>query len=142
MLCCNRKPVGTSLGMAILASISLSGCGGTDGVTRGSVEGTVRVDGTPVEQGTISFVPAEGTKGPAAYGVITNGKYALTASDRGPVVGRHKVQIEAFCHLGKKNPEGEPIKEQVVPERFNSQTTLVMEVTKGQNKRDFDLQTK
>ena len=136
------RSFGVWLTLLFLFAVWTTGCGPADGVSRGSVEGTVLVGGTPAEQGTISFIPTEGTKGPASYGVITNGKYALTAGDRGPVVGKHKVQIEAFRHLGRINHDGQPVMDQIVPETHNVQSTIVVEITKGQNKRDFDIKTK
>lgn len=126
-----------------MATGLVCGCGGGDRVPRGGIEGSVSFDGTPVEQGTISFVPAEGTKGPATYATITNGRYAIAAEDRGPVVGKHRVKIEAFRDMGKKHPvKGVPLLEQVVPARFNTTTTLVVEINQGRNVRDFELRSK
>lgn len=87
------------------------GCGGPSGphVERGSVSGTVTVDGKPVPHGTISFVPdkSAGAKGPMAGATIVDGKYA-TPSGKGPVVGANIVRISAFDQDPSKavNPEG------------------------------------
>jgi len=126
---------------AILLAVSTPGCRDSD-AQRGTVEGTVTFNGTAVERGTISFIPTAGTRGPATYAAIENGKYSVTARNRGPVVGKHKVQIEAFRDMGKKHPTGAPLLEQVIPKKYNSQTTLVVAVAEGQNRHDFDLKSK
>jgi hypothetical protein len=119
----------------------MAGCGGSD-IARGSVEGKVTLDGTDVEKGTITFLPTAGTIGPDTYGTILNGKYSVMSDDRGPIVGKHRVRIEAMRYMGKKHPTGAPLEEQVVPEKFNKQTTLVVEITKGNNHHDFALTSK
>jgi hypothetical protein len=82
----------------LLALVCLTGCGG---VKRVPVSGTVMLDGKPLADGTISFVPDE-SKGnnvrAACIGHVTSGSYELqsigvTASDSGPgvVAGSYKV---------------------------------------------------
>lgn len=130
------------LACVALLAVSATGCGRSDSLNAGAVEGTVTLDGVPLEEGTISFTPTAGTVGPAAYGGIINGKYAIAAAPRGPVLGKHKVQIEAYRDLGEKSNDGTPIKEQVVPEQYNRLTTLVADVAKGTATLNFDLKSK
>ncbi len=127
--------------VAILAAVSANGCRDAGG-PRGSVEGKVTFDGTPVERGTISFLPTAGTVGPATYATIENGCYAVTAENRGPVPGKQRVQIEAFRDLGKKHRDGDPLLEQVIPQKYNTASTLVVEIVQGRNTHDFDLTSK
>jgi hypothetical protein len=70
---------------------------------------------------------------------IANGSYSIAAGDRGPVVGKHKVGIEAYRDAGTVDDGGAPLKDQIVPAKYNKETTLVVEVTKGSNTHDFDL---
>lgn len=65
---------------------SLAGCG----QSTGSVEGEVTYDGQPVENGTITFLPADG-KGPQVGGKILNGRYTVADVPPGPKV----VQVDA-----------------------------------------------
>jgi hypothetical protein len=123
----------------LLAAVFLVGCGGTDGLSRCSVSGKVTLDGAPVEEGSITFVPTEGTSGPMAFGEIADGEYAISADERGPVVGKHKVQIEAYRDSGTKDSGGAPLKDQVVPAKYNTQTTLVVEIAEGSGTHNFDL---
>jgi hypothetical protein len=122
-----------------LAVAILVGCGSSDGTNRGSVTGKVTLDGQPVQEGSIVFTPTAGTTGPMSFVQIANGSYSIAAGDRGPVVGKHKVGIEAYRDAGTVDDGGAPLKDQIVPAKYNKETTLVVEVTKGSNTHDFDL---
>src|SRR5262245_25920513 len=87
----------------LVAAFSLAaagGCGGSDGPQRAAVEGTVNFDGEPVLEGTITFIPAEGTEGPTAGGAIDNGQFKISA-ELGPVVGKQSVAITGQRKTGK-----------------------------------------
>ena len=60
------------------------GCGGSSNTA--AVDGTVTVGGVPVESGSITFNPIEGTSGHSAGGVIESGRYSILATD-GPMIG-------------------------------------------------------
>jgi len=116
----------------------VAGCGG-DG--RVKISGTVTLDGVPIETGTISFHPADGA-GPTAESLISEGRYALQVA-----VGKKKVAIEGYKVVGQEHvfpddptsplaPKTEPI----VPEKYNTQTTLTFDVSEAVEDADFDLQ--
>lgn len=61
---------------AFALSITLAvGCGG-----KGTVSGTVTLDGTPLPAGTIAIIPSNG---PGGVGPIQDGKYSLTKISTG-----------------------------------------------------------
>jgi hypothetical protein len=68
-----------------LAAALAAGCGSAAGVS-----GEVTYDGQPVEDGRITFLPADG-KGPSVGAPITGGKYTLDGIAPGPKV----VKVEA-----------------------------------------------
>lgn len=69
-----------------------AGCGGQSGPKRWAVQGTVKFQsGTPVD-GSISFLPAEGHKGPAANGAIKGGRFSIPQAE-GPTSGKHQVIV-------------------------------------------------
>ena len=75
---------------------------------RAAVHGHVTVAGKPIEQGSISFVPIDGNKGPTAGGVIGNGRVLhpgqARAGDR-PESGEY----QRHAPTGRKVPsEGNP----------------------------------
>ncbi len=69
------------------------GCGDSVSLNQ-PISGTVTIDGTPIESGSISFLPERGTDGPAATTTISSGKYQFTNAN-GPYTGGHQVMIGA-----------------------------------------------
>lgn len=79
----------------VLVAVSAAGCSGGDGLARVAVSGSVTIDGEPVPNGVVRFKPAEGTEGPMANTMITDGRYDIPA-DQGPVAGNYTVQVQAY----------------------------------------------
>lgn len=128
---------------------TLAGCAGASGPERASVSGTVKLDGVPVEQGTISFIPTGPKGGPTSGDVIEKGNYSIAATG-GPILGDHKVEIRALKKTGKQikvmppavSPTGfvdETV--EAVPAKYNSSSTLTQTLKSGHNKFDFDLKS-
>lgn len=133
--------------LLILFSLVSQGCSGrTDGLSRGSVRGRIQLDGTPIEQGHISFYPIRDTKGPVVGGSISAGKYSLSSST-GPVIGWNRLEISWKRKTGRKVPAGSPrpagsmVDEitEAVPEKYNTESTLEHEVKAGKNVFNLDL---
>jgi hypothetical protein len=121
-----------------------SGCGGGGG-DRGAVSGMVKLDGKPIEQGSILFTPVQGVHGSVTGGEIENGRYELTGKN-GPALGRNRVEIRAMRKTGKMvqkpfAPAGTLVPEKVeaVSPRFNTNTTLTVEIQEGDNTADFEV---
>lgn len=143
-----------SIGLLCLLVLD-SGCSRPAGPERFAVRGEVTVNGEPLAQGVIRFIPDSGTKGPAAAGTIENGTYAI---DRrvGPVQGTYKVEIEQQPHTdfaiddeagyaqAYQATKGRPIPPQPLPPRYNRQTELRALVTddKEFNRFDYHLELK
>ncbi len=120
--------------MLLVASVAF-GCGGSDQIQRAAVEGTVMVDGQPLTEGTITFLPEQSTKGTLARGTIKDGKYQLSATE-GPVVGNHRVEITSMKKTGKTiSVEGVDTEEiiQSIPDLYNLASTLKAEIKSGTN---------
>lgn len=83
----------------VLFALYVASCSGDVGPERVAVHGAVRLDGAPLPAGQIRFIPTEGTSGPAAAAEIKDGEFAFTEDD-GPIVGTHRVEIEATDYLG------------------------------------------
>lgn len=128
------------------------GCGGgPDGPERVGVTGTVTFDGSPIEQGSIVFIPADGHSGPSAGGIINGGQYQIE-SDNGPVPGPHRVEIRATRVSGTTTVKGvdgtngglsgggtfETI-EMYIPEKYNAKSTLQEEVRDDESPLNFEL---
>ena len=142
------RPLSLILSVASIA-IFANGCGGQSGIERPAVSGMVLLDGQPIESGTISFVPAPGTKGPTAGGIIKSGKYSIVEGD-GAAVGTARVEISSskmtgkMIEVGSPMPPGTKIEETVeaVPAKYNKSSTLTVDIKAGANTHDFDLMSK
>jgi hypothetical protein len=129
-----------------MASVAIAGCSGgnTDKLARVTVQGKVTIDGTPLDEGLITFVPS-GFEGPPAGAPIKDGAYAIARQD-GPIAGLHMVSVYSRMPTGKKTPDPEDrtvlIEERVetIPAKYNVKTELKADVKKeGENRFDFDL---
>jgi hypothetical protein len=127
--------------LTLLPLLTVFGCGGPD--NRAEISGTVRLNGTPLATGSISFVPTEGTTGPSSGGLITDGKYHVPRA-KGVAVGKNRVSILSVMKTGRRiadlRGELEDEKVQVVPRKYNEESELICTVKSGSNQLDFDLQ--
>jgi len=118
------------------------GCGGGND-NRALVTGKVLLDGVPVKQGVITFIAENG---PTAGAMISEGTYS-TVVGNGPMVGKNRVRISSPQSTGKKIPVGSPAPEgtmveetkEAIPTKYNTSTTLLVDVVPGRNQHDFDL---
>lgn len=126
------------------------GCGRGNGPIRVAVAGDVAVDGTPIAEGSILFIPAPGTKGPVAGASITGGRYSIAAA-KGPCVGPYRVEIHGSQKTGRRvkvagpqGPASSIVDEiiEIVPAKYNTQSTLVADLKAGKNRLDFAIATK
>jgi hypothetical protein len=123
----------------VIACVLLAGC---EGSKFADVAGTVTLDGEPIADGSITFIPSDGQT-PTAGGKIKDGKYAASVP-----IGTMKVAISYPKVSGTKklydtpdSPVGYLYKE-AVPARYNEQTELVLEVKAGRNTKDWELTAK
>lgn len=112
--------------VAMLGLLCIVGCGG--GIERHRVSGTVTFDDQPVERGEVSFVPDDPALAPEG-GVIRDGKYSFEA-----VAGKKTVRIRGSRRLPPQpqdDPESGPLYEDFIPARYNTDSTLKVEVEPG-----------
>jgi hypothetical protein len=106
-----------------------------------TVTGIVRLDGDPLEHGSIRFVPVKGTPGSDAGAVIRLGKYSIP---KGLTVGKYKVEIQGARKVpGKKTRDliSDELRDDEVPIEF-AEFDQIREVGPGPNPLDFDLKEK
>lgn len=137
--------------LAAVLTLLVAGCGAADGPQRVPIQGTVLLGGQPLECGMIRFIPMATTKGPAAVAIINEGAYQLSDED-GPVVGTHRVEIEATNFVGfdiddeqayaaRVAKAGPRINKDPIPERYHRRSTLTVEI-KADDDRTFDFDLK
>lgn len=77
----------------------LVGCGGSGGVERFGVAGTVTFEGKPVPFGSVKIEPdrKKGGSGPAGFAQIRDGKFDTAESGRGSVKGPMLVTVQGVA---------------------------------------------
>lgn len=136
--------------LLLLVVTLLAASAGCNGGKLTVVQGSVTVNGQPLESGAISLTPISG-QGAAAGAEISQGKFEIRAS--GLTAGEYSAAINAFRRTGKKTWDGmgderAPASqkhyveetEQYLPAKYNAQTELTATLLAGQvNQLKFDL---
>ena len=129
------------------ALVVLGGCS-DDPLGRRAISGTVKVDGTALANGDISFQPVEG-QATSAGDRITEGKFSVPR-DKGLAPGKYRVEVHAptpgtGAQIDESALPGDipaPPKELIPPE-WNTASTQTIDVRKqGPFVFDFDIPTK
>jgi hypothetical protein len=128
-------------GAALVAALALAGCGGGKDA---DVSGTVTVNGELVEEGAITFIPADG-QGPTTGGAIKGGKYAVKKVPLGLMkvkISKPKFVREKELYPGQKNSPKQAVMAEDLPARYSDdeKTELRYEVHSGSNTKDFPLE--
>ncbi len=115
----------------------LFGCSG--GSDRKAVEGTVTLDGKPLEKGYVSFRPQQGTKSPSGGANVVNGEFSIDP-ERGLLPGKFRVEITASRPTGRQIPDrltGKmmPFEEQYIPAKYNNESKLETEIGADEPRR-------
>lgn len=133
------------------------GCSDSDpmSVERASVSGTVTLDGQPLQAGAIVFqsdrqLPDGDSV--TAFGFIENGAYRIDLDD-GPAVGSARVEfrpkplqreeLEDVVDQAAKSQSRRSLQMEIVkiPEKYGEASTLLVEMSPGQNRHDFQLES-
>ena len=124
--------------IAIMCVSSLVGCGGDPNL--GDVSGKITLNGEPLGDALVTFSPTntQGV-GRTTYGKTgSDGMYHMVVSDNkdGAFIGENLVRVKT----GDSKNDGSLIKE-VVPAIYNSKSKVLVEVKKGSNTFDFELES-
>ncbi|QDU36291.1 hypothetical protein Mal4_05750 [Maioricimonas rarisocia] len=129
--------------LPVVLLLTGAGCtGSSDAPALGRVSGTVTLNGEPLPDATVVFVPEKGRSSIAV--TDESGEYSLqyTNDKAGAVVGQHTVRIttgvEGFEGEGGQGREARPER---VPPHYNSVSELKEEVASGSSTIDFDLKS-
>lgn len=141
-----------------LVAMLVVGCG-PKGPELASVTGKVTLDGTPVTNGLVTFVPVGGGR-PATGKTDANGQYTLVGVDgKGALLGQHRVTVttvkEAAAVTEMRSDSPEYAKQAMpdpsdydtakvvepIPARYNANSELTFEVKAGSNVIDLELKS-
>ncbi|MEX0792003.1 MAG: carboxypeptidase regulatory-like domain-containing protein [Pirellulaceae bacterium] len=130
--------------LGLCAMVSVAGCGGGGETSDlGKVGGQVTLNGKPLEEATLEFVPEQGGR-PSIGTTDADGNYTMLyrADSPGALIGPHLVRITS--QRSQSGGEGgEPLVQaqpERVPQAYNDKTTLKVEVKQGSNTHDFTLE--
>lgn len=125
------------------ALVSLALAAGCDsGPAVGTVNGEVTLDGQPLAEGRVQFTPLDG-KGQTAGDMIKDGKFKLEVP-----VATMKVEIYASKVIGQRKlydtPTSPtvPVSVDIVPAKYNTNSTFVLEVKRGQQDAKYAVTSK
>ncbi len=128
------------LTISIIGLLALVGCAKSD---IASVEGTITMDGEPVEGASIIFRPPGGR--PAGARTDAEGHYQLNYSGgrKGALPGLNRVQISTQADP-YEDEAGNPVaaSKETIPMEYNTESKLEFTVVQGENNiANFDLQS-
>jgi len=130
------------LRFSFLAAFIIVAAGCSTDTKNGTVIGTVTLDGQPLQSGLIRFVPADGQTA-TADAPITDGKFSATMP-----IGEKKISISSPKVVGKRkmyetadSPMVDTIQE-LLPPKYNAQSTLTITVKAGKQDQPYDLTSK
>ena len=123
-----------------LAMALLAGCVGSDGPELAIVSGIVTLDGSPLKEAFVTFVPESGR--PSYGGTDETGYYELvyTEAKRGAVPGSHTVRVST--QRGADPDNGVKAQSERIPKKFNVQSQLKKTVEAGSNTIHVELTSK
>lgn len=123
-------------------SLFATGCG-SSGPEIAYVAGRVTMDGKPLANATVVFIPENGR--PAGARTDADGKYVLnfTEGRRGAIPGKNSIRIMTVREASQdKDGKAIPGSKETIPNRYNSASELSFTVEpKKKNVANFDLQS-
>ncbi len=126
--------------VAIATLCLIAGCGGGyEGGQRAELKGKVTFDGEPVTQGAFNLIPV-GHDGNKVSVPITDGVIAIPEAS-GPAFGKYRVEVYYFKPINPTAADADAASatQQMIPARFNAESTLELDVDAAKMEKDFDL---
>lgn len=148
----SRRPAAYAIAL-FLAGSCLCSCStqSEPAIARAAVSGDVSLDGEPLKEGLVKFVPTGKTKGPATAIPIIDGHFS-TDESIGPLVGSHRIEVVSTDDGGFPRDSEERLEQvtamksppkidvQIVPDVYREQTPLTAAVNQdARNHYRFDL---
>lgn len=143
-----------SLGVLVATALTLLGCGKADDqFARADASGIVTLDGEPLTEGVVYFIPTNGTTGPKSFASIADGKFTASG-ELSPIVGSHRIEIQSTDDGGLTFDDEEamvewvaqgrkPLNRIVIPPIYNQNSVLTADVkADGPNEFKFELSSK
>lgn len=129
-----------------MASVLIVGCGPTSDRLR--IRGEVRLDGKPIDRGSIRFTPMDGGQSLSAGAMIRDGEFDVP-QERGLPPGTYRLSVSSPDREGEKVPyragPGQPtimVTRDRIPVSYNMESEHQIELeASGKNFFEFDIAT-
>jgi hypothetical protein len=135
----------TGIGLYLVLAIAVllaAGCG-PGGPEIAHVSGRVTMDGKPLANATVVFIPENGR--PAGAQTNSDGKYVLefTEGRRGAIPGKNTIRISTLRDADRDaNGKAIPASPETIPAKYNAASTLEFTVEpRKRNVANFDLKS-
>ena len=126
-----------SIAFVVLGLAMVAGCGGNADL--GTVAGVVTLDGQPLANATVEFIPTDSGETRSSHDGTTDasGRYELyfSASTKGATPGAYTVRI--WPPESDDEPATAPVPK--LPPRYSTRSELTATVEAGDNSIDFPL---
>jgi len=128
--------------LSACALAALVGAGCSPGAKTGTVSGQVTLDGQPLKEGRIQFIPVAGDS-PTAGATIKDGKFSAEVP-----LAKMRVEINANKVIGKRKaydtPESPVFDEvaELIPPKYNVNSQETLEVKSGSQEVKYELKSK
>jgi hypothetical protein len=125
--------------LIVSAMLALTAAGCSPDTTQGTVAGTVTLDGSPLANGLIRFIPTDGRTA-SADATVVDGEFTAKVP-----VGEKRVSISAPKVVGKRKMYETPdsptidVVEELLPERYNVRSELSITVQAGSQGAEYSL---
>jgi hypothetical protein len=132
---------------AFVVAAGFAGCGNKSSYPTAPVSGTIKLDGKPLGNASVTFQPVGG--GMASFGITDSDGHFELKSMRGEfdgaVVAKHNVVIRAVSTrtIDTSSDKSDPTAVEPIPKKYNDATELTMQVPEsGRDDADFNLSSK
>lgn len=124
----------------VAVAVILAGCGDSRG-DLAPVTGNVKLDGQPLVNAIVQFVPLGGAGVVSTGRTDEQGNYEMMATRTAMGASRGENQVRITTFEIEDNAGKQKVIRERVPTRYNSASELKVTVKPGRNKHDFTLQT-
>ena len=130
-----------SVSCLALFILLLVGCSPrSDRLPTAPVSGLVTLDGRPLEMGSVTFVPQDGSGRPATGNIQSDGSYRLGTydDDDGALLGLHKVSV--VCQEPRGLPPNDGGGRSLIPLKYTNPGTSELEFNVTDSRNEFNIE--
>jgi hypothetical protein len=130
---------------AVVLALASAGCSfdpsGVEPLPRVAVSGTITLDGNPLPEGKLQFMPDASSSGVVTVGEIKDGRFSIDRAS-GPVPGKYRVMVSSrpVFRIQGGEPGGGPPKAgpESVPKKYAGASSELVADVKTDSPQSFE----